>query len=512
MAFLMSMSTATAIFSSSHALKGTLDADTSVFFLGKTSISGNSTGYPMERIINSTIVQNMNAFPLIGKSTITNIDSLLVAEDIDLTRASSLEELYLRYANHITEYSNVEVTTENGLFLLGIDDGTMSVSTEVPYAVTTFLPFDLSPGSTTRLFLTASMIPITMHCTGNYAVLTGESNTSMIRVIDAHGAVLWTGTSENTYLLIQKKTFDVTQQPPLFFFPLRNTLSASTLTLTISPAATQDIALTQLIKNVTSMVQHLGYTPSEFIQNIDILTNFIQTSSLVTNGAMLLLQTNDTLTIDHTAQHFSATGFARFTSLSVSSTGSSSGPVIQGDSSLIFLGNHFYNPQAKRSPNGIVFPYELLFLWGIAIGVFVAVHLFIRPDVDEGRDNKVKRYALVFHVVLIIIAFLVVDLEVNGFFGISAGTALFTQGFTMITAAFIFVEIIVWVIGYVLLALPMQLLVNSGLRFLGIGKGGKGIGKGLGDIFIWVFTSFYLLLILNFVLLFFNLNAFVPIG
>jgi len=66
---------ATAVFLSSHDLKGTLTKDTKVFFVGKTEINGTFTGYPMERLINSSFFQEMNAFPLVGASSITNLDT-----------------------------------------------------------------------------------------------------------------------------------------------------------------------------------------------------------------------------------------------------------------------------------------------------------------------------------------------------------------------------------------------------------------------------------------------------
>jgi hypothetical protein len=509
--FFMSTTTASAFFSSSHLLKGTLNADTSVFFLGKTSITAESNGYPMKHIINSSIVDDMNAFPLIGSSTISNLDSLLIAENIDITKASSLEELYIRYADHITQYSNVEITTENGLFLLGINQGTMRISSELPYAVTTFLPFEISPGVTTRFLLAATTLPITVHCSGEYTVLTGLSSTSIIRVRDAHGVTLWSGPSQNTYLLIQKKSFDVVQHPPISLFPLRASSSAGPLTLLLSPADPQDITLAPLIKNVTSMVQHLGYASSDILQTIDLFDTFIQSSSLITNGAMLLRHTNDTLTIDHTTHHSSSSGFACFTTLTVTNTGTADGPTIQGDCSLIFLGTHFYNPQAKHSQTGIAFPYELVILWVVALGIYLGIRVFLRPDVNEDRNKKMKRCTLLFNIVLLIISILLVDYEVNSLIGMSVGTALITQGFTMITGVFFIVELILWVLGYILLGFPIQLLVNSGLRLLGIRKGGSGIGRGIGALSVWVFTGVYLLLILNILISLIPLKTLFPI-
>jgi hypothetical protein len=511
--FCILASQATAIFSLTHPLKGTLNADATVFFLGKTSITGNSTGYPMEGIINSSLVQDMNTFPLIGATTISNLNTVIVVNNIDITTASSLEDLYLKYFDHITEYSDVKVTTDRGMFLLGINHGTMRVSSDLPYAVTTFIPFEITPGVSTKFFLTATMVPITLQCTGNFSVLTGLSNTSTIQIHDTHGAILWNGSSKNTYLVIQENTFSVTQQPPLLLFPLGTSTSTEPLAVSVTPADSQDISMRQLIKNIPTALQNFGeYNTTDIGVNFDVLDKFIRTTSLVTNGAMLLLQTNDTITIDHTTQRFSSVGFARFTILDATSTESSEGLRLQGDCSLIFLGDHFYNPQAKHSPTGTAFPYELIILWIVALCAFLSIRFFLRPDINEKRNNEMKQYTCVLQIILLVITLFLLDSEVNSQFGISAFSALFMQGFSMITGVFFFLELLLLVLGYVLLGLPIQILVNSGLRLFGIEKGGKGIGRGIGFLSIWVFCMLYLLLVLNTIISLVHLDIFFPMG
>ena len=511
--FFMISPSATAIFSTSHDLKGTLTKDTKVFFVGKTEISGTFTGYPMERLINSSFVQDMNAFPLVGASSISNLDTVIVAENIDITKATSLEELYLRYYDHITEYSNVDITTDNGMFLLGINQGRLSVSTDLAYAVTTFIPFEIIAGTTTRFLLTITNNPFTMQCSGDFAVLTELSNTGTIRVKDTHGATLWSGASQNNYLVIQNEEFSVTQHPPLSLFPLNAATSTAPLKLSISPADPKDIVIKQLIKNISIAVKNLGGgDTSEFMNTINEIDTIIQATSLVANGAMVFLQTNDTVTIDHTTQRFSSIGFARFNTLDVTVTGSSSGPTIQADCKLIFLGNHFYNPQAKRNTDGIAFPYELLIIWILALCVFIYIRFFLRPPVDTKRDERIKRYALFFHIILLIIAFLLLDSEINDLFGISAATALISQGFSVITGVFLLLELIIWVLGYLILAIPIQLLAYSGLRLLCIGKGGNGIRKAIGDLSIWVFCGLYLLLFMNIIFSLIHFNSLFPMG
>ena len=82
----------------------------------------------------------------------------------------------------------------------------------------------------------------------------------------------------------------------------------------------------------------------------------------------------------------------------------------------------------------------------------------------------------------------------------------------MITAVFFALEILIWIFGYLILAIPLQLLSYAILRFLGIGKGGNGIWKAVGDFSIWLFSGLYLLLFINILFSVININSLFPIG
>jgi hypothetical protein len=127
-------------------------------------------------------------------------------------------------------------------------------------------------------------------------------------------------------------------------------------------------------------------------------------------------------------------------------------------------------------------------------------------------DGRVKRYALPLHIFALVVAFLLLDMEVNILFGISALTSLMLQGVSMITAVFFALEILIWIFGYLILAIPLQLLSYAILRFLGIGKGGNGIWKAVGDFSIWLFSGLYLLLFINILFSVININSLFPIG
>jgi hypothetical protein len=509
--FFMVIPSNSALFTPSYNLEGTLMTDTNAFFIGKTQITGSFTGYPVQRLINSSIVRDMGGFPLIGACSITDLDNVLIAENMDITSADSLTDLLTNYSSHTVLYSDVDIVTENGMFLLGIDQGNLNISTQLAYAITTFLPLEIIPDTTSRFLLLVSNDPLTMHCTGNYAVLTTLSESSTIHVKNRHGTTLWTGSSLDNYLIIENKQFTVVQQPPLSVLPLNTDASTVPFTLSITPADPKDIKAEQLIRDVSDAVENLGQaTTAEFSENIDKFDDLIKTTSLVANGAMVFLRTNDTLTIDQSIQQLSSFDFIRYRTLDITNVGYSIGPTIQADCKLAFLGDHFYNPSAKQSTNGISFPYELLIIWILALCVFVYVRFFLRPPLDTWKDDRIRRYSLIIHIIFLITSVLLLDIEVNDLFGISGFTSLFTQGFSTMTGAFLLLELGIWTLGYFVLAIPIQLLAYSVLRYLGYGKRSKGIRKAIGDLSIWVFCGLYLLLFVNMILSLIHFNTLVP--
>lgn len=513
LAFLILAPVATALFTSSYDLKGTFSDNSEVFIIGKTTIQGNCTGYPIEPLIDSSILQDMEGFPLIGKNSITHLESVIVAENIDITKATSLEDLIVQYFDHLTHYSDVDILTEEGLFLLGIQKARIDVSADFPYAVTTFVSLELLPDTPSRFCIVGADNPLLMHGSGEFAVLSTLSESSTIQVKDRNGRIRWSGGSPNDYLFIQDTTFSVTQHPPLSLIPLSSTSEKEQLRLSISPANPGDTMIAELIESVSTSVEtnlQDGAT-SEFLDNLNQLDLLIRTASFVANGALVFLQTNDTMTIDQSTQTFSSVGFVRFNTLDITHGGSSE-PLLEGDCTLAFLGNRFYTPQAKQSPDGIRFPYELLIIWVLAICVFFYIRFYIRPPVNSEKDERVRRYALFIHLGCLVIAFLLLDYEVNTLFGVSALPLLFVQGFTTVTALFLIIEILIWVLGFFILAIPIQLLSYSVLRILGFGKGGNGVWKAVGDLSIWVFCGLYLLLFLNIIFSLVQFNIMGPLG
>jgi hypothetical protein len=506
-------SSAAAMFTPSYHLTGTLTNETQVFFLGKTSMKGTLYGYPLEQMIVASLAQGMGGFPLVGPCSIANLESVIIAEDIDITAARSLDDLLDRYSSHITTYTDVDIAMEDGLFILGISQGSLNVSADLPYAVTTVLPLDIITDTSERFFLTVTASPLTLQCMGDYAVISTLVEQGTIRVTNRQGTIVWSDSSPNNYLIIEASSFSVIQHPPLSVFPLPEDPLHEPLTLRISPADPGAIRIEELIEAVSDSMENLGQdTTSGFMTAVSEFNAIIKTTSLAANGAMVFQHTNDSLTIDRSIQQFSGGGFIRFRTLDITKVGSSTGLTLQADCKCCFLGDHFYNARAKRSSDGIVFPFEVLIIWIIALSVFIYVRIFLRPLVDPSKDEKIKRYGLIVHIIALIVSFILVDVEVNDIFGVSASTSLFTQGFSPVTGLFLLLELLLWVLGYLILSIPLQLISYSVLRYLGYGDGGKGIRKAIGDLSIWVFCGLYLLLFVNVILSLIHFNTLVPVG
>jgi len=496
----------------SPTLQGTLHSSTTVLFLGETSLNATFTGFPMNAVIDIPPAKDMNAFTLLGENTIAGLTNVTVAENIDINQVGSIEEL-LTYAEHLRRFTDVQIVTGPGLFLLGYPvGGTIHVQAHAAYAVSSFHSFTLDC-TALPFFLMATQTPVSLVFAGDYAVLAQTNANATVWVQDQHGKTLWSGHSEDDYLIIEDEHFKISQQPPLSLFPLNQDSTISPLYYTVTPADPSSVHLQELLDGVTAQATRVTNTDiSQGLKAIEGSEAVIASAGFIANGAMILGNTTDTITIDNLAHPFKGFGIIRFHDLTVTDTHPDRGPTIQGTYSLVFFGDHFYNPQAKGTENGIAFPFILLLIWVVALAVFLYVRFFLRPTVHQQRDSRMKKYALWIHLVLLIIGFLLLDWEVNIQFGTSGLASLASQGTSMITGLFFGLELLVWALGYVLLAIPVRLLCNAGLHILHIGKGGRGIEAGISDFSIWIFAAFYLLLFINIIISAFNLSSLLAMG
>lgn len=489
-------------------LDGAVDIEAMAFFVGQISFSGSFKGYNIDDLPDNPLFDEINAFPLLGNVIFENIESVTIF-DVNLTNIDSLEDILNFTMSNVSQFSNINIIANKGPFLLGTEQGNINIRSTLDYAISSVINLDLYGGNKIPFFTIISQSQIETQFLGKSAFIAQPSSDGNIKIIDDTGNELWNGDSVNKILYIEDVNFSFVQDSPLYMLPLIET--NEDIELSVSPSELSDIDIYSLLEDVTDMTAGFVDIPdiSDMVQEFD---EIISTASAIVNGGMVLVETDDSFTIDNSVQTFSKFGFARGNKFKVTLSPKTHETKITGDFKLIFLGDHLYSSQAKESENGLALPVPIIIVWVIAIVLFLLFRYYIKKDVNKELDEKIKKYLLIFHIVALIVTFILMDREISYQFGSSVIDALLGQGVSLILAVFILVELAMWGLGYLLLAFPIHMITMSGLKYIGIGKDGKHFGKGISVLFVWVFCAFYVKLIVNLIFLVINPNNFFPAG
>lgn len=499
-------------------VQGTLNADTQAFFIGKTRISGTFNGIQMDQFQDNPLIDEINILPLLGSTTFKSLDAVKIIDISDLDN-ESLEDIDTLEDAEGIEFTQVEVVTEKAPFLLATHAGEIDVESEVSYAISSFMNFSFDGNNSYPFLFVVTGSHITSQFNGNVSYIMQSSDEGRVMIKDVNGKLLWSGGSTDYIFVIEDKEFTIFQDSSLYLFPVFSEKALTTTQLSISPADLGNTDIITLIENISDSNLGLG-DMSNITEEIGEFSSIIQTASAIVNGGMILIQTNDTFIIDGSSQTFSNIGFARGDAFDVTLSSATGTPTISGDYRLVFLGDHFYTSQAKGSEQGVSLPVLIIIVWVIALLLFILFRFYIhllkpillKKEVNEQRDEKIKKYAFIFHITALCIVFILLDREISFQFGTSVLDAALGQGFSLIFVGLLAIELILWVLGFFLLAIPLRIITNSGLRIIGIGKGGKAIGKGVGAFGIWIFCAFYVKLVINFVFLIINPGNLFPMG
>jgi hypothetical protein len=491
-------------------LEGKIDASTNPFFVGRTSISGVFQGYQLDSFGDVAFFEGINILPLFGSSTFEDINSVVIVDVQDL-KNKSLEEII---DLSLERYSNVKLKTESGLTLFGTNNGKIELQSEFDFAVTSILSSDMIQGTNIPFLTILTTSELKTQHTGWHSLLIHFSNRSGVVIEDSSGNVIWDGDPTDKCFLIDDTSFTLTQKSSIFLFPLISSDATTDIKLSLTPSNAGFIDISSLLEEISTSFSYFGGPDvSDISQNIQGFDELLTALSAIANGAMVLTEYDGTFQIDNSPQTFSGFGFARANNIDVTISRETQESTIEGEYKLVFLGDHFYTVQAKESEDGVAFPFPLLLIWILAFCLYLFFRFYIKINVNVELDGKIKKYTMIFHIVALIIAFILLDREISFQFGVSAIDAILGQGVSLVFAAFIGIELIIWVLGFILLAIPVRIITNSGLQyFYGVGKGGKSIGKGVGALFIWVFCAFYVKLFVNVILLIINPGNLFPMG
>ena len=385
-------------------LEGTIDPDTNAFFVGRTSFSSDFQGYPIDYLESNPLFEEINAFPLLGSSIFGDIESVAIF-DIETIDNQSLEDI-LNLSTFGIRFTYVTIFAKGGPFVLGANQGNINTNSDLDYAISSVVSFEFDEGNNIPFLAVITTSQMNMHYVGESALLVQPSDNGSIIIEDSNGNKLWNENSSNKIFYIEDESFSFVQDSPLYLFPLIET--SEDIKLSISLAESNSIDIYSLLEDVANEAEGFGDIP-DFSDKIQSFDEIVSTASTIVNGGMILVDTNDTFTIDNFHQTFSGFGFARGDKFQVTISPRTSGSTINGEYKLIFLGDHLYTTQAKESNNGVAFPFILVVVWALAIGLYLLFRFYLKRDTNKELDEKVKRYALIFHIIglIVAIAFLV---------------------------------------------------------------------------------------------------------
>jgi hypothetical protein len=437
-------------------------------------------------------------------------------------------------SGEISTFSDISIIVESESFFSGIViNGTASIKSKITLdpAISALLNIKMENNNITALIVgTETNSTVKIDYTSSFSLLgtySQEENTLQHIIIkDSDGNIIWDNyLGKENVVLVNDTKFFITYSSSFLVFPLSYGNKPVNFHLKLSPSdKTFDIvSLLTLISDKFSKMTGGGNQPPEsMFKPIETLQPIISSVSSFLNGGLIIIGEKDTLNIDGTEQEFKKLLLAKGDSIDISllydEIEDKKYASIKGESSIVFLGDHLYTSQAKESENGLpptVIPIFIILLWIVAIIVFILFKFFIKREVNEFLTEKLKRSAFLIHIFLIIIAFILLDMEISYQFGISilSSLILLPQGanISLISLGIISgIQLTIWGISALIFALPIRAIVNSILSFFGIGKEVKGIGKGVGVIFIWIFGTIYLKIFANIFIMILLNSGFLP--
>jgi hypothetical protein len=521
-------------------VQGGIQQDTMLISLGKTGIVSTIYGQPVESFtdmaslesyITSPLVQDavgesydlnlledLHAVPLFGNASISNVESITIINIEELQQINldnvSMENL-TQLLQSVDIFTNVDVQIKKGMSLLGIGGKGIHLDTELPYAISTIIDDELIEGVSYPLLVLMTNDVFSFTYNGGTSLLYVSSDATEITIKNTSGTVLWSEPASGKIFLLKEPSLSVFQQSTFYAYPLPT--DNQTTLLSISPADAPSSELPFLIKQLSELAEYQDSLSipdiSSFAENIE---PFLGLSAQVLNGAMILVGSEDTLIIDHTRQPVKNIGLGRADTFDIHiQAENSSLMTVEGDYKLVFLGDHLYTLQAPESDQGVALPLFIIALWALSLGVFLFLRMYPFKKKEGGKKwntQILKKYGLLIHVAALLIVFILMDREISFQFGVSALDVLFGQGASVILAGILLVELIMWVVGFIVVALPLRMIINSIIKYIGIDKEGKVIGKSLGALGIWIFSALYVKLMINLLFLFLQSNMLFPMG
>ncbi|MFO8078351.1 MAG: hypothetical protein R6U21_06910 [Thermoplasmatota archaeon] len=522
------------MFSSTIPFEATVPVNTITVGIGKTEVSGYFYGINMSEIISipsldqyqtSLDITNLTdtidlsffdslyGFPLFAPIVFSSVSEVLIINNSIFNNPPSSPIELQQFIQDVEIFENVTISVDQGLAFFGTNGQKVSMSSSASFALSGFAELPVFSKNDFDTFFLLSMSPRLLHYSENTSMLYPFSPSTLINIISSEGSMLWNQSGTDSFLLIKHDRVTITDESPLHLYPLSSNKAKknySQLEMEITPAEQQDINIDDLLSSLSkiSTAEENISIPFDILKN-NMLRESLSSVSPMMNGAFLLVDRNETVVIDGRGQFISSFVFVRSKKVSISIDDNL--PFVkkissQGD--LFFVNDYFFVQSAKDSENGLYLPILPIIVWVGALLCFLLLKYNVirkkeREYVEEITDKKISLALIGIRLLSIGIIFFLLDFEVKQLLGTSAFHMLFNHFFWPIFLLLLGFQLVLWFIGYLCCAFPLQYLIITSFNCLPINKTyRKTMGKSIGLLGIWLFAGLYMLLVLNIILFF----------
>jgi hypothetical protein len=519
---LCSNSISAQIFSPSININSDLSEESMTIALGDISINAKLYGYKSDEFIDLSdfeeiisnplfpdifdvsLIENLHISLLAGSSNITNINKIILFDISSFNKSNLTEQDIQDIFNNFKEFNNVNLQINNGMSIFGTNGEEIKIDEKDLFSIAGFAEFPFQENITLSVMVFLSPDSIKYDYTGDEIILFPMVDTTNFIIKNEQGSIIQNISGSENILIIQDNDISIIDDSPVHLFPITGSDSKPSAELTVKPTNKQIMNLPYLLNQIkfSNTDFNLSDIPL-FEENNSFFNDVFSIMSNVINGGFVIVNTSKQIIIDNSNQQIKGIGFFRGNQYSISLLNTTEGgKKIDGYFKIAFLGDHFYNSQAKESENGVGIPLIPIIYWIIIIAFYFICKYYLKIKPDETEDKKLKTYGLIFHIALLVISFILVDSEISHQFGVSMLSLLFSSGFSIFTAGFGLIQLILWIFGYIAFAIPSYILLKYLLAYFGYGKKWKGFEKGIAAFFISVFPALYTITLINIIFLF----------
>ena len=515
------------LLSPSIAVETTISDDTMAIFVGETELDAIFYGYRSEfieemigsigllpddisdEIIDTNLLSNLHVLPLFGMTKYSHVDRVQVVNIETLQGMSGSMDL-IEIMESIQVFSDVDIILQSGLALFGTDGTALSIDYSAGLSFSGLLQMPLTNDEIVNILGMISEEPVNIGYNGTDAIIHPYSEDISIVITDQQGNVLLRSTTQEVIYLLEDDSFVITDDSSVHLFPLDGSINHGSVELLVQPAQLQPVNIDQMLGILQNLSDQMGNMSVPFISDENsMMADLLPVLSNIVNGGFIVVNTSVPVDVDDTIQYFSDIGFARSESFTVViPEDAPSVRMISGDFRMVFLGDHFYSPQAPHTSDGVSLPLLPILLWATAAIFYFLFKYLIHSRYPDRSYPVVKQFGLYLYIVGVLAALIILDRTISYQFGSSMFDILFSQGFNLAFLAFLGLELLLFGLGFLLCAVPTSWLINQILHYFGFKQDTRAIGKVAGTMMIWVFAAIYATVIFNIVFLFIQLPSF----